>query len=53
MIGKYTKLKELFRLMIRRIVACPSCHLHFLSARRQTFCPGCHVMVEPEEVTRG
>ena len=36
--------------MIRRIVACPSCELHFLSARPKTFCPGCHQMVEPKVV---
>jgi Zn finger protein HypA/HybF involved in hydrogenase expression len=33
--------------MIRKIVACPSCALHFLSARPRTYCPGCHQLVEP------
>jgi hypothetical protein len=36
--------------MTRRIVSCPSCELHFLSARPKTFCPGCHQFVEPSEV---
>lgn len=34
----------------RRLVACPHCALHFLSARARTFCPGCHTLVEPREI---
>lgn len=36
--------------MIRKIVTCPACELHFLSARTKTYCPGCHQLVEPREV---
>jgi hypothetical protein len=36
--------------MIRRIVICPACELHFLSGRPKTYCPGCHQLVEPREV---
>lgn len=33
--------------MNRRPVVCPSCELHFTTAREKTYCPGCHQLVEP------
>lgn len=36
--------------MNRKIVICPNCELHFLSARDTTYCPGCHQLIEPRLV---
>lgn len=37
--------------MLRTIVVCPACELHFLSSRPKTYCPGCHALVEPGSIS--